>query len=63
MIKFTLKSARVQAGYTIREASKLIGCHFVTLARWEANPKMVKAKNQEAIATVYEIPIDQIKWE
>lgn len=61
-MKKTLRQARQNAGHTLVSASAKIGCHFTSLARWENDPSLVKAKVQEKIASVYKVRIADIEW-
>ncbi|HLR59956.1 MAG TPA: helix-turn-helix transcriptional regulator, partial [Pseudogracilibacillus sp.] len=40
--KITLEAARTNAGYTLREAAKLIGVSVATLHKWEKDSSSVK---------------------
>lgn len=62
-MKITLKSARVNKGLTLHEASILIGVNISTMWRWEQSATIVKAKHQKKIAEVYGIDIENIDWE
>jgi len=61
-MKKTLRQARQNAGFTLMSASKLIGCHITSLARWENDPSMVKASVQEKIASAYGLKVSDIQW-
>jgi uncharacterized membrane protein YjjB (DUF3815 family) len=60
--KITLKASRVNAGFTIAEASLAIGVYINTLARWEKDPSMVRGIFQEQLSKLYGMPINQIDW-
>ncbi|MDZ5712277.1 helix-turn-helix transcriptional regulator [Jeotgalibacillus haloalkalitolerans] len=60
MPQITLKAARVNAGLTIMNASKLIGISHSTLVKWEANPGLVSPIWQRKIQQVYNFPINHI---
>ena len=52
MAKITLKAARVNAGYTQKEAAELIGVSNRTLGRWE---NMISFPNVEQINKICEL--------
>lgn len=58
--RITLKAARVNAGFRIIDAAKLIGIGKDTLIKWEKNSGLVTPIMQERISTVYKIPIEHI---
>lgn len=59
-LQITLKAARVNAGLTIRGASKKIGVSHGTLIKWEKNSGIVNPITQAKIAEAYSIPINAI---
>lgn len=58
--RITLKAARVNAGFRIIDAAKLIGIGKDTLIKWEKNSGLVTPIMQEKISTIYKIPIEYI---
>ena len=58
--RITLKAARVNAGFRIIDAAKLIGIGKDTLIKWEKNSGLVTPIMQEKISTIYKIPIKYI---
>lgn len=52
----TLEAARVNAGYTVREAAKLIGVHYQTLYSHEKDSSNVSFSFIEKVESVYKIP-------
>lgn len=58
--KISLKSARVNANLTQKEASKKIGVDVATLINWEKDSSIVKAKYFPIIEDVYGYPTDFI---
>lgn len=62
MLKITLKSARVNAGYTLIQASKLLGISKNTLLNWENKPWLINPVNQKKIEEVYNISVDNINF-
>lgn len=59
-LKITLKAARVNAGYTIKEAAKQLEISPSTLISWEHNPGKVSAYRQNKISEAYKISTDNI---
>lgn len=58
--QITLKAARVNAGYTIVEASKLAGICKDTLIKWEKHPEVISVKNASLLAKLYRCPLNVI---
>lgn len=58
--RITLKAARVNAGFRIIDAAKLIGIGKDTLIKWEKNSGLVTPIMQKKISTIYKIPIEYI---
>ena len=58
--RITLKAARVNAGFRIIDAAKLIGIGKDTLIKWEKNSGLVTPIMQEKISTIYKIQIEYI---
>lgn len=58
--KITLEAARTNAGYTLREAAKLIGVSVATLHKWEKDSSSVKVSNVNKIEEVYQYPSEYI---
>lgn len=58
--KITMKAARVNADYTLEEASELLGITTNMLWRWEQNPENIPIKYKDKIEEVYRMPIDNI---
>jgi len=52
----TLEAARVNAGYTVREAAKLLGVHYQTLYSHEKDSSNVSFSFIEKVEAVYKIP-------
>lgn len=59
-IRISLKAARVNAGYGVLEAAKLLGVGKDTLLKWEKQPEIVQARYQKIISETYQMPIDYI---
>lgn len=58
--KITLKAARVNAGLTLKEASKKLGICETTLIRWEKDSSIVQSKYHKMISEAYQYPSDFI---
>lgn len=58
--KITLKSARVNAGLTQKEAAKKIGIDETTLINWEKDSSNIRARFLPVIEEVYNFPTDFI---
>jgi transcriptional regulator with XRE-family HTH domain len=60
LIKITLKAARVNLRYTLKEAAKLFDIHHETLAKYEQNSENVPRSFFIKIESVYGIPVEYI---
>lgn len=60
MIQITLEAARVNAGYSQKEAAKKLGVSNVTLSNWERGVSMPKANQIIAICDLYRVPYDML---
>jgi DNA-binding XRE family transcriptional regulator len=60
MIKMTLEAARVNCGYTQKEAAVLFEMHYQTLAKLEEDSSNAPYSFIQAIPKVYGIPADNI---
>ena len=60
MIQITLEAARVNAGYSQKEAAKLLGVSNVTLSHWERGVSMPKANHIDAICDLYKVTYDML---
>jgi transcriptional regulator with XRE-family HTH domain len=60
MIQITLEAARVNAGYSQKEAAKKLGVSNVTLSHWESGVSMPKANQIMAICDLYGVPYDML---
>lgn len=58
--QMTLKAARVNAGFRLIDAAKLIGIRKDTLIKWERNSGLVNPIMQQKISSVYKVPIECI---
>lgn len=60
MIQITLEAARVNAGYSQKEAAEKLGVSNCTLLRWEKGLSMPKANQITAICNLYRVPYDML---
>ena len=60
MIQITLAAARVNAGYSQKEAAKKLGVSNCTLLNWEKGVSMPKANQIVAICNLYRVPYDML---
>lgn len=62
MSKFqiTLEAARVNMGYTKREAAELFGVHYQTISSWEKDNSNMLYRHIEKIPQIYHVPNDFI---
>ena len=60
MIQITLEAARVNAGYSQKEAADKLGVSNCTLLRWEKGISMPKANQIVAICDLYGVPYDML---
>lgn len=58
--RISLAAARVNAGYTQREAAKKLGITNQTLCNWENGKSEPKASMIDKIGKVYNFPSDNI---
>ncbi|AVM67680.1 XRE family transcriptional regulator [Peptostreptococcaceae bacterium oral taxon 929] len=56
-MKFTLKDARINAGYTQKEAAIKLGVAESTIVRWENNRCPIKIESFLKLSRIYGIPI------
>ena len=62
MFKITLEAARVNAGYTQKEAAKLLHISNKTLQNWESGKSYPNADKIAEICELYQIPYDYINF-
>lgn len=60
MIKLTLKAARVNAGYTQREAAKELKISTKTLWQWENGLSQPKPEKIDPICALYNVKYDML---
>lgn len=57
---YTLKGARVNAGYTQREVSEILGISNVTIGNWEKGRTYPKVNQVERLATLYGVDLNDL---
>ncbi len=62
MLKITLKSARVNAGYTQREVAEILGVNRKTVWSWENGKGQPDAKYIDKLCELYKINYNHIKF-
>ena len=62
MPKITLKAARVNAGFTQKEAAKMLGISNKTLWSWESGLSSPKATQTDAICKLYGVAYDNLNF-
>lgn len=60
-MQMTLKAARVNAGYSVREAAALANVNKDTLSRWE-NGKRISKLDYIKLCHIYEIDPKHVEW-
>ena len=62
MVKMTLEAARVNAGYTQKEAAKLLGISNQTLCNWENGVTFPNAQQIDRICELYGVSYDNLNF-
>ena len=60
MLQITIKSARVNAGYSQKEASSILGVSNKTLSSWEQGITVPKADMIDKICQLYNVGYDNL---
>lgn len=60
-MKITLKAARVNAGFTIREVANLISKNKNTIVSWELGKVKISQQDFERLCDLYEIEQKYVK--
>lgn len=60
MVKITLKAARINAGYTQKEAAERLGVGNVTLCNWEKGVSFPNAPQIQKICELYNVSYDNL---
>lgn len=59
-MKITLKAARVNAGFTLEQASAKIGFARSTLSYWETGKRSLKHVNLQRLCELYGVDIEEL---
>jgi transcriptional regulator with XRE-family HTH domain len=62
MLKISLEAARVNAGYSQKEAAEKLDVSNKTLCNWESGKAYPRADKIVAICNLYGVPYDNIKF-
>lgn len=60
MVKLTLKAARVNAGFTQKEAAEKLGISNATLCKWEQGSSMPNIQQVQQICDLYAVSYDNL---
>lgn len=60
MFQLSLKSARVNAGMTVKEAAGMLGIHHQTLSKYEKDSSNISVSLLSQMSDLYQIPSDYI---
>lgn len=60
MPRMSLKAARVNAGYTQKEAAKRLGVYYKTLANWENGTSLPNVDAINKICELYNVTYDNL---
>lgn len=60
MFQLSLKSARVNAGMTVKEAALILGVHHQTLSKYEKDSSDISVSLLNDMSVLYQIPSDYI---
>lgn len=59
-MKLTLTAARVNNGYTMKEAAAVIGVHWQTLSAWERDSSRLTFKEADKLSKLYHVDKDDL---
>lgn len=59
--KISLTAARVNAGFTLKEAAKLLNVNERTISRWESGKAFPTVDHFIELCRLYNCPVDAIK--
>lgn len=59
-MQISLKSARLNCGLTLKEASEAIGIHHQTLSKYEKDSSNISISLLNQLSNLYQIPKDYI---
>lgn len=59
-MKLTLTAARVNNGYTMKEAAAVIGVHWQTLSAWERDSSRLTFNEADKLSKLYHVDKDDL---
>lgn len=59
-IQISLKAARVNAGFTSKEAADAVDVHYQTLAKYEKDSSDIPFSLLDELSKLYQVPINNI---
>lgn len=59
-IQMSLKAARVNAGFTSKEAAEAVNVHYQTLTKYERDSSDIPFSLLDELSNLYQIPINNI---
>lgn len=59
-LKITLEAARVNAGYTQKEAAERVNCSVRTIIAWENGQNDIPVSKAEQLCKLYKRPLDSV---
>lgn len=59
-MQMSLEAARINAGYSQKEAGELFGVHYQTIAKWEKDNSAMPFDQIQKIPSIYGVPADCI---
>lgn len=59
-IQMSLKAARVNAGFTSKEAAEAAGVHYQTLTKYEKDSSDIPFSLLDELSKLYQVPINNI---
>lgn len=62
MVKISLEAARVNAGYSQKDAAEKLNVSNATLCSWEKGKSFPNAQQIDAICELYGMPYDNINF-
>ena len=59
-MQISLKSARLNCGLTLKEASNMVGVHHQTLSKYEKDSSNISISLLDKLSVLYQVPKDYI---
>lgn len=60
MVEVSLRAARVNAGFTLKEASNCVSVHHETLSKYEKDSSDIPISLLNKLSILYQMPTDNI---